>query len=124
LQILQRHGYMNAGTPWRIAGSCFDGATRLFGALCDTDRRVAARPPRSPRRSRPSVVRQLPEALTPDEWLADASREFSFLFEPSRGGGAPPSGGGGPTVSNIPELRDPTPEQLGRHADDILAGRV
>jgi hypothetical protein len=66
------------------------------------------------------------EALTPDEWLADAAREYPFLFLPSSGGGAPPqpSGGGGGGTSGVPELRDPTPEQLGRHADEIMAGKL
>jgi hypothetical protein len=64
------------------------------------------------------------ELLTPDEWLGDATREFPFLFEPSSGSGAHPLSSSGGTVGNIPELRDPTPEQLGRHADDILAGKL
>jgi hypothetical protein len=63
------------------------------------------------------------ELLTLDEWLGDATREFPFLFEPSSGSGAHPLPSGGGT-GGVPELRDPTPEQLGRHADDILAGRI
>jgi hypothetical protein len=63
------------------------------------------------------------ELITVDEWLADQAREFPFLFLPSSGSGSHPlPSGGGP--GGVPELRDPTPEQLGRHADDILAGRM
>ena len=64
------------------------------------------------------------ELLTPDEWLADSAREFPFLFLPSSGSGSHPLPGGSGGTSGVPELRDPTPEQLGRHADDILAGRM
>jgi hypothetical protein len=63
------------------------------------------------------------ELLTPDEWLADQAREFQFLFLPSSGGGAPTSSAAG-TTSNVQELRDPRPEQLGRHADEIMAGKL
>jgi hypothetical protein len=64
------------------------------------------------------------ELITVDEWLADQAREFPFLFLPSSGSGAAPQPSGGGTVSNVPELRDPTPEQLGRHADEIMAGKL
>jgi hypothetical protein len=69
------------------------------------------------------------EALSLDEWLADAAREFPFLFLPSNGSGAPPQGGGGGSGggsgrSGVTVLRDPTPEQLGLNADAILRGTV
>jgi hypothetical protein len=64
------------------------------------------------------------QSLTLDEFLLGQMKESDFAFEPSRGGGAGPLSSGGGTVSNIPELRDPTPEQLGRHADEIMAGKL
>ena len=64
------------------------------------------------------------QSLTLDEFLIGQMKESDFAFEPSRGSGAGPLSSGGGTVSNIPELRDPTPEQLGRHADEIMAGKL
>ncbi len=35
------------------------------------------------------------EPLTIDAWVANATKEYDFAFEPSKGGGAPPAGAGG-----------------------------
>jgi hypothetical protein len=63
------------------------------------------------------------------EWIQDqaANPEKSFLFLPSAGGGA--RGAKAPSLnvgvrSNVKQLVDPTPQQLGEHAADIKAGRV
>jgi hypothetical protein len=61
--------------------------------------------------------------LTLDEFLLAQTRESDFAFEPSGGSGAQSFRGLAPT-SNAQELRDPTPEQLGRHADEIMAGKL
>jgi hypothetical protein len=63
------------------------------------------------------------ELLTPDEWMADAIREMSFLFGRSSGGGATHHRG----VSGdarIRELHNPTPQQLGEHAAAIARGEI
>jgi hypothetical protein len=62
------------------------------------------------------------EAMTPDEWLLDALITYPFLFHTSKGGGAGHTGGG--TTSGARELRDPSPQDLGRYADDIKSGAV
>jgi len=64
------------------------------------------------------------EKMTADDWLATAVHEFGFLFKPSTGGNASPARRGGTTTSSARELRDPSPQELGRHAADIKAGRV
>ena len=63
------------------------------------------------------------EPLTPNDWLSEALVTYPFLFEPSRGGGAGTSRGGG-TGPGVRELRDPSPQDLGRYADDIRSGAV
>ena len=62
------------------------------------------------------------EPITPDEWLVDALVTYPFLFFVSKGGNAGSSGGG--TTSGVRELRDPSPQDLGRYADDIKSGAV
>src|SRR5262249_10032479 len=62
------------------------------------------------------------EKLTVDEIIAAQTKEYDFAFAPSSGGGASPKSGGGAPAAN--ELRNPTPHELGRHADDIAAGRI
>lgn len=64
------------------------------------------------------------ELLTPDEWIGEAIREFSFLFAPSTGGGANPRSGGGGTSDGKRVLRNPTPQQLGEHSREIAQGTV
>jgi len=59
---------------------------------------------------------------TPSDWLAAATKEFDFAFKRSSGGGASPSNGEPAAGSNI--LRNPTPEQLGAHMDDISSGKI
>lgn len=66
------------------------------------------------------------EPLTPEEWVANATKEFSFLFQPSVGGGATPTGRP-PTpgsTGHARELRDPTSQQLGEFATEIATGKV
>jgi hypothetical protein len=63
------------------------------------------------------------EAMTVDEWIVLQTREHGFCFYPSAGGGSTGSKGGGGT-SGVKELRDPTPQELGRYANDIAAGKV
>jgi hypothetical protein len=64
------------------------------------------------------------EPMNIDEFILLQTRENSFAFKPSGGGGAPSGHGGGGGTSNLRELRDPSPQDLGRYASDIAAGRV
>jgi hypothetical protein len=64
------------------------------------------------------------ELLSPDEWIVDATKEFPFLFGRSSGGGADPKPGLFGGGSNVKELRDPTPQQLGEHAAAISRGEL
>jgi hypothetical protein len=63
------------------------------------------------------------QKLTVSEWLTGHMKEAPHLFKPSSGGGAHPlrSGGTGPAAN---ELRNPTPQQLGEHANEIRSGRL
>lgn len=63
------------------------------------------------------------EPMSLDEFILLQTRENSFAFMPSQGGGANPGQGGGGT-SGVKELRDPSPQELGRYASDIAAGKV
>jgi hypothetical protein len=76
------------------------------------------------------IVSKAPPDMTPEalgEWLKDAavSKEMSFTFKPSSGGGAT---GAKTAVLNanpsVNVLRNPSPQQLGAAAADIKAGRV
>ena len=60
--------------------------------------------------------------VTPSDWLVTATKEFDFAFKKSSGGGALPSNGEPGSGANI--LRNPTPEQLGAHMDDIASGKT
>jgi hypothetical protein len=62
------------------------------------------------------------EPMSVDEWLLLQTRENSFCFLPSSGGGADKKPGGSRT--GVPVIRDPSPQDLGKHAKDIAAGRV
>ena len=64
------------------------------------------------------------EALTADEWMVNATKDFAFLFGRSSGGGAPPAGSGGGGSASGRELLNPTPQQLGEFAADIAAGKM
>jgi len=76
------------------------------------------------------IVGKAPTDMTPeklDEWLKDAavSKELAFTFQPSKGGSA--SGGakpvlGAPAHPNV--LRNPSPQELGKHAADIASGKM
>lgn len=61
------------------------------------------------------------ELLTPEQWLTTASKDLPFMFLPSRGGGANPLPG---PRTNSKELVNPTPQQLGQHADAIKRGEL
>lgn len=64
------------------------------------------------------------EPMTIDDWLAEALKDLHFLFHRSSGGGASQSGRVVGTVPGVRELRDPSPQELGRYADDIRSGAV
>lgn len=65
------------------------------------------------------------ESLSIEEWVVAQSKVSDFAFQPSRGGGARPN----PTVRfgerpNQKVLKNPTPQDLGRHADAIAKGTL
>jgi hypothetical protein len=65
------------------------------------------------------------EPLGIEEWIIGLAKDNAFAFEPSQGSGAAPvkgSGSGARPGQTI--LKDPTPQQLGDHSKDILAGKV
>jgi hypothetical protein len=65
------------------------------------------------------------QPLTPGQWVAQAVKEYDFAFESSNGGGANPTHpGGAPIPAGAKILRNPTPEQLGQHMDDIASGKM
>lgn len=67
------------------------------------------------------------ETLTIDEWVTSIlPKEHDFVFEPSKGGGAPPVKEKGPSSPKPGQtlLKNPTPQQLGEYATDIAAGKV
>lgn len=69
------------------------------------------------------------EPLTIDEWLTRETKQNSFAFKPSGGGGGvgnpKPGETGGVTLRpGQTILKDPTPAELGAASKDILAGKV
>jgi hypothetical protein len=67
------------------------------------------------------------ELHTPDSWLATIAKDYDFVIEPSKGGGAPAvKGTDGASVLKPGQtiLKNPTPQQLGEHAKDIAAGKI
>jgi hypothetical protein len=64
------------------------------------------------------------ELRTPEESLTAMTRSMGFLFKPSSGSGAPGNTGSIVGTSNVRELRNPSPQQLGQYAADIKAGRM
>lgn len=66
------------------------------------------------------------EPLSIDEWMTRLTKESSFAFKPSGGGGAnpQPSSGGPARPAGQLVLKDPTPQQLGEHADAIRKGKM
>jgi len=67
------------------------------------------------------------DPLTVEEWLKSQVKESDFAFKLSNGGGADPlrsGGGGGGLKPGQILLKDPTPQQLGEHADAIRKGTM
>jgi hypothetical protein len=66
------------------------------------------------------------EPLSIAEWITKMTKESAFAFQPSSGSGAAPSGGGGGRTypAGTVVLRDPSPQDLGKHAKDIRDGKV
>lgn len=67
------------------------------------------------------------EPLNIDEWMTGVLKSHPFFFEQSRGGGAGNNGNPGSAENLKPGqtvLLDPSPQQLGEHADDIRAGKM
>lgn len=61
------------------------------------------------------------EALTPDEWLAGAVKEYDFAFDPSKGGGAPGGAGGGVTKPANGNFRLPGGAELKAEGITVLS---
>lgn len=65
-----------------------------------------------------------------DEWLTTKiQKDHDYVFEPSKGGGAPPRPGGtGGVPSKVKPgqtvIKNPTPQELGHYSADIAAGKV
>jgi hypothetical protein len=64
------------------------------------------------------------EAMTPEDWLAEAVHDLPFLFLPSSGGGASSTRPAATSTSRGRELRDPSPQDLGRYAKEIKSGEM
>jgi len=67
------------------------------------------------------------EPLSITEWMTKLTKDASFAFKGSGGGGANPlpAGGGGPIrPAGQLVIKNPTPQQLGEHAADIRAGKM
>lgn len=66
--------------------------------------------------------------LDVSEWITQHAREYDFVFEPSRGGGATPAPGTSSGTTGLKPgqtvLKDPTPQQLGENAAAISKGTV
>lgn len=65
------------------------------------------------------------QPLSVSEWITQQVAVADFAFQPSRGGGAPvrkSAALGG--RSNVKELRNPTPQQLGEHSASIARGEI
>jgi hypothetical protein len=64
--------------------------------------------------------------LTPVDWLDQLATTDEYLFEGSKGSGAPGnnggSNGGGAAKPNAKRLLNPSPEELGQHMDKIISG--
>lgn len=59
---------------------------------------------------------------TPTAWLQNLAKSDPYLFEPSNGGGAPGASGASKPGSKI--LRNPSPEEMGAHMEDIASGKI
>ena len=65
------------------------------------------------------------QPLTVEEWMGQQIQKADFAFQPSRGGGAPARKSavlGG--RSNVKELRNPSPQELGANASAIARGDI
>lgn len=69
------------------------------------------------------------DPLTPEEWLqSTVIKDYDFLFEPSKGGGAAPATPGRTNIAvpkdGVKIIKNPTPQELGALAADAKAGKV
>lgn len=68
------------------------------------------------------------EVLTISDWLGATVKDYDFVLEPSKGGGAPPSNNGAPRPAGLKPgqtvLKNPTPQELGQFSAEILAGKI
>lgn len=62
--------------------------------------------------------------LTPDAWIGQLARSDGYLFTSSTGGGTSPSPYGARGNGSARELINPTPLEKGKHAAEILSGKV
>jgi hypothetical protein len=62
--------------------------------------------------------------LTPADWLLDLSKSDDYLFGETSGGGAAGIKGNTNGRPDAKELINPSPEEMGVHMDDIIAGKV
>jgi hypothetical protein len=60
------------------------------------------------------------EPLTLDAWVAGATKEYDFAFEPSKGGGAAPAGAGGAPAHKGP-FKTPSGEELKMDGITVLS---
>jgi regulator of replication initiation timing len=63
------------------------------------------------------------EPMSVSEWITLQTRQNAFCFLPSSGGGADPASSGRVTGS-AKELRNPTPQDLGRYGKEIASGEM
>lgn len=61
---------------------------------------------------------------TPKAWLQNLAKSDAYLFGPSNGGGAPGANGNGGNKPVGKVLRNPSPEEMGAHMDDIASGKI
>lgn len=61
------------------------------------------------------------EPMSVTEWITLQTRQNAFCFLPSSGGGADPASPGR-AAGSAKELRNPTPQELGRYAKEIASG--
>jgi len=66
------------------------------------------------------------DPLTVEEWVTRQTKESPFAFKTSGGGGAAPAGGGGGGTprAGVTVIKDPSPQDLGKYAADVKAGKV
>lgn len=67
------------------------------------------------------------DPMSVSEWLTAQTKQAAFAFKSSNGGGANPTakpGSSASTRGNVPVLLDPTPQDLGKHADSIRKGEM